>query len=166
VACYYDNHFGGKQIMQLRKTHFLMVLVSVMVAMLLAACVGAAPIGGGGNTTTGGGGGDPAAGARSFFEAVFTGAGDLDPLLCTANAAAAAQIREGMETLKTMLAAGDAEVDVSGLTYTTSNQTADTATVTVAGQIKFSVAGVEQTQDFPEAPVQMRNEGGSWKVCG
>ena len=151
--------------MQLRRTHFLMTLVSVLGALLLAACGGTAPSGGGGNTTTGGGG-DPAAGARSFFEAVFTGTGEIDPLLCTANAAAAAQIREGMNTMKTMLAAGDAAVDISGLTYTTSNQTADTATVTVAGQIKFSIAGTEQTQDFPDAPVQMRNEGGTWKVCG
>jgi hypothetical protein len=155
--------------MQLRKTHFLMALVSVIVTLLLAACGGAAPSGGGGNTTTGGGGaasGTPEDAVKAFIEAVYSGEGDLAPMLCSANAAAAEAMRQGLETTRNMLAANDASFDVSGLTYTAQNVSGDTGQVQVAGKFTVNAAGAEQEMDFPAQTVSVRNEGGTWKVCG
>ena len=133
------------------------LVISLLAILLLAACGGGASTGGGGAQS---GGATPAAVAQQFFEAVYSG-GDIAPLVCSSAAAAVESMREGLSSI----AASGATVDVSGLTYTTQNESGDTAEVVVTGVIKVSVSGVEQEVPFPETPIPMRNENG-WKVCG
>jgi hypothetical protein len=135
------------------------LVVSLLAILLLAACGGgAAPAGDGGGAQSGGA--TPADVARQFFEAVYSG-GDISPLVCTAAADAVESMREGLASI----AASGATVDVSGLTYTTQNESGDTAEVLVSGTIKVSISGVDSETPFPETPIPMRNENG-WKVCG
>lgn len=136
------------------------ILLLFVLALALTACGGGGGGGGGGGTT-----GSPEDGAKAFFEAVFAGTGDVAATLCTTNQAMTDAIKQGMETLKTTLTAAGGEIDVSGLTYAKTSESGDTAVVTVAGKMKVSVSGVSQEVDFPESPVQMKNENG-WKVCG
>ncbi len=132
------------------------LVISLLAILLLAACGGGASSGGGAQS----GGATPADVARQFFDAVYSG-GDIAPLVCSAAAESVESMREGLASI----AASGAEVDVSGLTFTTQNESGDTAEVLVAGNIKVSVSGVEQEVPFPETPIPMRNENG-WKVCG
>lgn len=142
-------------------------IISVILVLILAACGGPAPASNGGQgESNANSGGTPDAAARAFFEAVFSGEGDVAPMLCSVNAAAAEQIREGMEALKSTLAAGNATVDMSGLNFETTSESGDTAQVRISGSLKVSIAGVDQETDYPEVTIPMRNEGGSWKICG
>lgn len=137
--------------------HKRVLIVSVFVALLLAACGGGASSGGGGAQT---GGAGPADVARQFFDIAFSGEGDIGPLVCSAAADQVDAMREGLAQVAT----SGAEVDVSGLTFTAQNESGDTAEVVVGGTIKITVSGTEQELDFPEQTIPMRNENG-WKVC-
>lgn len=140
----------------------LYVVVLPLIVFLLAACGG----GGGGNTTTNNSSaGSPADAVKGFFDAVFAGE-DVTALICTSNAEQAAAIAQGMETMRETLTSSGAEIDTSGLTYTVKSESGDTAEVEVSGNIKVTVSGVSQDQPYPAVPVPVRNEGGTWKVCG
>lgn len=142
-----------------RKSSLYMVALPLILTLLLAACGGGG--GGGGTTTTGGG---PADAAKAFFDAAFAG-NDITGMICSSNAAAAEGIAQGMQTMKDTLTASGAEIDTSGLTYTVKSESGDSAEVEVAGNIKLTVAGTSQEQEYPAATIPLRNENG-WKVCG
>jgi uncharacterized protein YdeI (BOF family) len=144
----------------------------MIVALLAAACGGGAasptatPAPSGGESTPEGGGesagGGPAAAVQGFFEALYTG-GDISPFVCsTAGVADAYQAAADASAA----AFQGAEIDVSGLTYTVSDETADSATVTVSGEIVYTVAGNATSSPFTEAAMSAVNEGGTWKFCG
>lgn len=134
----------------------LKALTLIVFALLLAACGGG---GGGGSTTSG----TPADAAKGFMEAFASlNADTMKTYLCSAQASSADALSgsfapEGVEIT----------IDASGLTYTVSNETADSATVTITGNLKVTTAGVAQDlpvdQVFPEFP--MSKENGAWKVC-
>jgi hypothetical protein len=136
--------------------HKRVLIVALLAALLLAACGGAS--GGGGGAQSGGAG--PADVARQFFEIAFSGEGDIAPLVCSSAASQVDSMREGL----TAVAASGAEVDVSGLTFTAQNETADAAEVVIGGTIKITVGGAEQEVPFTETTIPMVNENG-WKVC-
>jgi hypothetical protein len=143
-----------------RQNRLMGLFCILAIALLVTACGGGAPA-----NTSNTGGGDPAAGAKAFFDALYAG-NSVDSLICTSAAETAAAIKSGMQQMRDMMTAQGATVDASGLTYTVSNQTADAADVTVAGNLKVTAAGASTDTPFPATPVKMRNEGGSWKVCG
>ena len=97
--------------------------------------------------------------------AVFTG-GDINSYLCTSNAAAAKALSDGMAAMKSGLTASGATIDTSGLTYDAGTVSGDTATVKVSGSLKVTVAGTSTNAPYSGAAIPVRNEGGTWKVCG
>lgn len=144
------------------KKLFLLVAL-IVVAMVTVACGG-----GGGSPTAApsGSGATPEDTVKSFFEAVFTAENpDLAGMICSAAAEQADAMVEGLSGMKDALASSGATLDISGLTYTKTAEEGDTATVEVAGTMKVSMAGVDQEQEFPAAPVPLRREDGAWKVC-
>jgi hypothetical protein len=102
----------------------------------------------------------PVEAVKDFFAAIYSGQ-DVSALVCSTPgvgdafrvAAAASAAMPG------------ASVDISGLTYTVKDQTADSATVTVAGKITTNVIGNSSSVDFPTADISVVNESG-WKFCG
>lgn len=114
------------------------------------------------NNTTSSSGGDPAAAAKAFYEALYGGS-TSDAMFCNASAAT---VKAAMDQSKAALTASGATIDVSGLTYTVANQSGDSADVKVAGKIKMTVSGASNEVDYTPITVQMKNEGGTWKVCG
>ena len=132
-------------------------------ALVTTACGGNAAPPSGGNS--GGNAGNPADAAKAFFAAVFSG-GDINPYLCTTNAASAKAISDGMATMKTALAASGAKIDTSGLTFDAGTPSGDTAQVKVGGKLKTTVSGVSQVTDYPAATLTLKNESGTWKICG
>jgi hypothetical protein len=141
-----------------RQTRFVTVLSILAIGLLLSAC-------GGGAASNTSGGGDPAAAAKAFFDALY-GGNPVDSMICSAAGSAAADMQASLEQMRDTLTASGATVDTSGLTFTTSNQSGDTADVTVGGNLKVTVSGVTTDTPFTGAVMKMRNEGGSWKVCG
>ncbi|HEX2618729.1 MAG TPA: hypothetical protein VHL11_01245, partial [Phototrophicaceae bacterium] len=121
----------------------------------LAAC------GGGGGGGTSGSSTDAAKGFMDAFAALD--ATKMKTFLCTAQAAAADGLSAGFSQ-----AGVETKLDASGLTYTTS-ESGDSATVTIAGNMKVTAAGVSQdipvSNMFPDGKLQMTKEGGAWKVC-
>lgn len=138
----------------------LMSMVAVlMMALVLAACGGAAPAG---TTTTGD---TPEAVAKAFVEATFSG--NIEAARGVVCAAMAAELTD--EAASAMAAMGEAEMDFSGLTFTPSDVTDTSATVTVGGKLKVTVAGASQELDFAtmgsSAAFPLVKENGAWKVC-
>src|SRR5215467_6061456 len=138
-----------------RKTTFVAVALSFVMALILSAC-GSSSGGGGGNSSSGGG--DPAAGAKGFYEALYSG-GALDQFVCKAYAASA----DAMKSSAAALTTGGAKIDLSGLKYEAANQSGDTADVKVSGKLKTTVSGTSTDTDFPAITLKMKNESG-WKV--
>jgi hypothetical protein len=103
----------------------------------------------------------PADVARSAFQIMFSGEGEIAPLVCSAAADQVADMEAGFAA---MTGTG-AEVDISGLTFTTQNESGNNAEVVVAGTIKLTIAGTETENPFPETTIPMVNENG-WKICG
>jgi hypothetical protein len=126
--------------------------------LLVTGCGGETPS----NSTTVG---DPAAGAKAFFDALYAG-NSVDSMVCSTEVETATAIKSSMEQMRDVLAANGAVVDASGLTYTVANQTAETADVTVGGNLRVTVAETGTDTPFPSSTIRMRNEGGTWKVCG
>jgi hypothetical protein len=148
-------------------TRFIVFVAAVTLVLLTAAC-GGASTGTGSPTTASGSGaaaGNPADAAKGFLTAVFTG-GDVNSYLCTTNAAAAKALNDGMTAMKNGLAASGAKIDVSGLTFDAGTVTGDTATVKVSGSLKVTVSGVDQSVPYSGAAIPVKNESGTWKVCG
>lgn len=133
------------------------LVISLLAILLLAACGGGASSGGGAQS----GGASPADVVRSAYQIMFTGEGDIAPLVCSAFVSEV----ERMQASFAQMAQTGAEIDISGLTFTTQNESGDTAEVVVAGNIKMTVAGAETETPFPPTTMITRNENG-WKVCG
>ncbi len=96
---------------------------------------------------------------------MFSG-GDVNQYLCTANAAQAKAISQGMDTIKQSLAASGAKIDPSNLKFDAAAPSGDTAQVTVSGKLKTTIGSNSTDTDYPSTKISMKNEGGSWKVCG
>jgi hypothetical protein len=109
---------------------------------------------------------DPASATDAFFTELLAGDADIEDMLCAAAADAAEGMKEGLESMRTTLESSGATLDVSGLTFTVIEETADTATVEVAGKMSVTVSGVTQEVDFPASPVKLVLENGEWKICG
>src|SRR5260221_3706398 len=154
-------------------TRLAVFVTAIAILVFTAACGGGSTSSGSGSTggstggTTGGGAaaGNPADAAKGFLNAVFTG-GDINTYLCTSNAAGAKALSDGMAAIKSGLAAGGAKIDVSGLTFDAGTVSGDTATVKVGGSMKVSVAGVDNNVPYSGVSIPVKNEGGTWKVCG
>ncbi|MBX3062138.1 MAG: hypothetical protein KF726_04130 [Anaerolineae bacterium] len=147
----------------MKRYNSLLGIISLLTAVLvLTACGGGTPS----NTNNpSSSGGDPSVGAKAFFDALYSG-GAVDNLVCTTDTTTAAALKSSMESMRDTLTASGATIDTSGLTYAVSNQTADTADVSVSGNLKLTAAGTTTDSPFPAATIKMRNEGGTWKVCG
>jgi hypothetical protein len=121
-------------------------VVAVFLVVLLVAC--------------GGGGGSPDQAAKQWFEALATGDENaLKDLTCAA--------QQESVTGVTGLLAGLGEgmgFDVSGLSFKTTEQSGETATVQVTGRMNMTFLGAEQEQEIDEA-IPMVKEDGKWKVC-
>lgn len=138
-----------------RSSVYTALVAMLAFAFFLTAC-------GNNGTSNTSSGGDPAAAAKAFYEALYGGTA-ADSMFCNASAA---QVKAAMDQSKAALTASGAKIDVSGLTYTTANQNGDSADVKVAGKIKMTVAGATNEADYTPITIQMKNEGGAWKVCG
>ena len=75
------------------------------------------------------------------------------------------QMQTAFDTMKQTYAASGAKIDLGGLTFTSQNESGDTAEVVVAGKIKVEISGNSQELDYPQSTIKMKNENG-WKVCG
>jgi len=121
-------------------------VVAVFLVVLLVAC--------------GGGGGSPDQVAKQWFEALATGDENaLKDLTCAA--------QQESITGVTGLFAGSGEglgLDISDLSFKTTEQSGDTASVQVTGKMKMTLLGAEQEQEIDEA-IPMVKEDGKWKVC-
>ncbi len=106
------------------------------------------------------GGGSPDQAAKQWFEALAKGdENGLKDLTCAA--------QQDSATGLTGLLAGlgeEMELDVSDLSFETTEQSRDTASVQVTGKMKMSLLGQEQEEEADEA-VPMVKEDGKWKVC-
>ncbi|MBX3083353.1 MAG: hypothetical protein KF716_17100 [Anaerolineae bacterium] len=141
-----------------RSSMFTALVAMLTFAVLLTACNN----NGGDTNNTSSSGGDPAGAAKAFFDALYGGT-VADTMFCAANAAA---VKTGLEQSKQALTASGAKIDVSGLKYDVANQSGDSADVKVSGKIKMTVAGTTNEADYTPLTLNMKNEGGSWKVCG
>ncbi|HLY26638.1 MAG TPA: hypothetical protein VKQ72_09885 [Aggregatilineales bacterium] len=148
---------------------FAVLFTAAFLAVVMTACGGGASSTGGSNSSGGSSGasasGSPADGAKGFLNAVFTG-GDVNSFLCASNAAAAQALSQGMATMKSSLAASGATIDTSGLTFTAGAASGDITQVTVSGSLKVTVAGTSTSVPWSGAAIPVKNENGSWKVCG
>lgn len=129
------------------------VISVLLLALVLAAC------GGGGASS-----GSPTDAAKGFMDAFAAlDAEKMGSFLCAAQADAAEGLSTGFGD-----AGAEVKLDASGLTYAVSNETADSATVNISGNIKTETAGVSTdlpaTSMFPEG-LAMSKENGAWKVC-
>ncbi len=141
----------------------LMLGVIVLGAMfVLSACGSSASSSGG--AASSGSGGSPADAAKGFYAGLY-GDGQIDQFVCGSNKASVDAITQSVNASKSALAASNAKIDVSGLTYAVANQSGDSADVKVSGQITTTVAGTSNATDFPPVTLKMKNESG-WKVCG
>jgi hypothetical protein len=141
----------------------------ILTMLALAACGGTtpttAPTADAGGTTGGGGdtSGGPAAVVQAYTEAIFSNDGETAAsLLCESSTIQIPppSVVEGV----TMT------YDFSGLTYTVSDETADSATVTVSGSYVTNAEAGGQTTSLPvDLPADIvypvTNENGSWKIC-
>ncbi len=149
-------------------TKLVVLATAVFFAVTTAACGSNAPSGGSntsGSNSSGGSTGNPADAAKGFYAAVFSG-GDVNSYLCTTNAAAAKAISQSMDAMKSGLAASGAKISTDGLKFDACSPTGDTAQVKVSGKLTTTVSGVSTDTDYPGVTINMKNESGSWKVCG
>ena len=137
----------------------MLSLVFVLIVTLLAACSSgsASP-----TVTPASGAASPVEAIKNFFVAVYTGQ-DPSPFVCSTSGVA-----DDFEIAARVSAATmqGATVDTSGLTFTVKNQTADKATVSVAGQLVYNLISNKSSVDFPASDINAVKEGGFWKFCG
>jgi hypothetical protein len=121
-------------------------VVTVILVILMAACGG-------------GGGGSPEKTAQQWFDALAKGdQNTLKDLTC----AAQQDTLTGVAGLLGGLESG--ALDTSGLTFKTTSQSGDTASVQVTGKLKVTLLGQSVDQDIDEA-IPLVKEGGKWVVC-
>ncbi len=133
----------------------------LVMTLLAAACSSGSASPTAAPTTATPGAATPQAAVKAFFDAVYTGQ-DTSALVCTANSNAA----ETFQIAGAASRATGSSVDTSGLTFTVKSQTADQATVTVAGQLVYTLLTTSTTNPFPPTDVTAVNESGTWKFCG
>jgi ABC-type glycerol-3-phosphate transport system substrate-binding protein len=138
----------------------LRVVLLFIVVLALAACGGTAAPAANNQSAAG----DPAAAAKGFVDAAFTG-GDVTSFVC--QAAGVDQLKEAFEMLAATYKQANATIDTTGLTYAVSDQTDTVANVTVGGNLKVTIAGVAQDIPMTDASmvVPVKKEGDAWKVC-
>lgn len=133
------------------------VLVVLLLSVMVTAC-------GGGGGDGGGGGGTPADAAKGFIDGFAAqNAETMRSFLCSAQSSGADELAAGFSAL-----GSDVKLDAAGVTYTVTNETADSATVKLGGTMKMEAAGVSTDQPvdgmFDEG-LPMTKENGAWKVC-
>ena len=137
----------------------MILLGFVLTVTLLAACSSgsASP-----TATPPPGAATPVDAVKDFFVAAYTGQ-DPSPYVCSTSGVA-----DSFEVAARVSAATmqGASVDTSGLTFTVKNQTADKATVSVAGQLVYNLINNTTPVQFPASDINAVNENGSWKFCG
>ena len=105
--------------------------------------------------------GDPAEMVAEFYEALFSG-GDPSAFVCAQSPEVAAVFRQASVMANMTMAT----VDISGLNIIVTEQTPESATVTVSGHLIYRTGGSEATEDYAETSIYIVNESGTWKVCG
>ncbi len=140
---------------------WMSIVAAVMLVAVLAACSGgSAPA-----NTPAASSDTPESVASAFFQASF--AGDIETAKNYVCAAMASEISD--EAAAAMAAMAEAKMDFSGVTFTASDVTDTSATVTASGTLKVEMAGVTQELNFadmgPGASVPLVKENGAWKVC-
>jgi hypothetical protein len=109
--------------------------------------------------------GSPADAAKTFFLDTWAGK-NVASSMCTSNPAGAQTVKQGLVQLTNTLQ-GKATIDGSGLKFKTSSQSGNSAQVKLTGKFTLIVPGhTDATLQFSETTINMKNEGGSWKVCG
>ena len=124
-----------------------LLVVTVFLVVLMTAC--------------GGGGGAPDQAARQWFEALAKG--DQDAMQNLTCADSQSSVTDAIGALASM--AGSVKIDISGLSFKTTEESGDTASVQVTGNIKVELLGQSAEEPIDEA-MPMVKEGGNWKVCG
>ena len=142
------------------------IMTAILLVAVLAACGGAAPADNPSTT----GGGSPEDAAKAFMEATFAGDGEaMRAAVCAAQRAQITdEVVEQMASAMGGAAAAGAEMDYSGLTYTASDVTENSANVAIGGNITVTVAGQSQSMDASQMgmpPLPVTREDGAWKVC-
>jgi len=107
-----------------------------------------------------GGGGSPDQAAKQWFGALAKG--DENALKDLTCAAQQEQITGATGLLATL--GQGAGLDLSGLSYKTTAQDGDTASVQVTGKLKVTLLGQAVEEEIDEA-MPMVKEDGKWKMC-
>lgn len=140
----------------------------LIVVLLAAACGGTATTTPAPDSNTSGGdasaAGDPAEAVRGFYTALYGGEGDVASFACAAAPGFADALQQSADASSAAFA--NATINVSGLNYAVSEQDADSATVTVDGQIIYTVSGIDTPVPYGPVPHNVVVENGAWKVCG
>lgn len=141
---------------------WMSMIAVLMLALVLAACGGgAAPAA----TQPAAQTDTPESVAKTFVEATFSG--NIESARTVVCAAMAAELTD--EAAAAMSAMAEATMDFSGLTFTASDVTDTSATVTVGGVLKMTMGEESQDLNFadmgPNAAFPLVKENGAWKVC-
>lgn len=148
--------------------------ISVMMMMIVVTTVAAA-CGGGGSGTGGTGAGGDAAAVEAAARQVYTALSSFDfealrPLVCTEQRAGIDTAIEemggeaGLTAMREMM--GDMAVDISGVTFTVTNLTADSADVAASGEISITAGGETFTEPAGDGEVaRFVREDGQWRFC-
>lgn len=144
--------------------HLRSIFALLMIILVAAACQQGGSSGGGGG---GGGSGSPEDAAKAYFEAAFAGNADgIRTALCKAQAAQADAIASAFGSMAGAVPGVEVALDFSGLTYTVSDATDTSATVTVGGELGVTVGGASQKTPLSGIPpLQVIVEDGAWKLC-
>jgi ABC-type glycerol-3-phosphate transport system substrate-binding protein len=141
------------------------ILMLVVIALIAAACGGQAPTTTENTGDTSSTGGSPVDAARGYMEAALTGEGDVASFICSSiTEEQRTQIVDAVNSMADTYEQMGATVDLSGLTYTVEDETAETATVVLGGAIMVTVSGTTQEVPMTEVSYPVRNENG-WKIC-
>jgi ABC-type glycerol-3-phosphate transport system substrate-binding protein len=149
---------------------WIIIVAMIALSLTLAACGGAAPAATtvpSGDNSSSAAAGSPADAVQAYFQAIYTGEGDVASMFCSAiTDEQRAAINEGYEAMTSAFSAAGTEVaiDIAGLTFTAQDETADSANVVVGGSLSITVAGTAQEVPMTETTIPVRNENG-WKIC-
>ncbi len=135
-------------------------LLLLCLTVVLAACAsGGTPDDGNTSGTTGD---SPDTVARTWFNALMSGS-SADAAAVTCNAERAA-FESGAGEVEI-----PGEIDLSGVTFTVSEQTDTTAVVTMSGNMGITVSGQTVQQDIAASgvppTVNLVREDNAWRVC-
>ncbi len=148
---------------------FRLSVVLLIVMLIAAACGGTAtntpaPSDSGSTGGDASAAGDPAEPVRGLYAALYGREGTAADFACAAAPGFADALQQSADASAAAFA--NATINVSGLNYTVSEQDADSATVTVEGQVVYSVSGIDTPVPLGPIPHTVVVENGAWKVCG